>query len=139
VHNEYAPGLGRIGAAVALTSDASDKDALSRLGQQLCMHIVAAHPLAISREGIPASRIEREREILLAQAEGSGKPAEVVEKMVAGRLNKYFQEVALLEQPFVVDAKGAPVRSALEAASKELGAPVECTAFVRYAIGEAAV
>lgn len=138
VHNAYSPGLGRIGAAVALTSDAADRAALDRLGQQLCMHIVAAHPLAISRDGIPPSRIEREREILLAQAEGSGKPADMIEKMVAGRLNKYFQEVALLEQPFVVDAKGTPVRKALEAASKELGSPIECTGFVRYAIGEAA-
>jgi elongation factor Ts len=96
VHNEYSPGLGRIGAAVALSSEASDRAALDRLGQQLCMHIVAAHPLAVSRDDIPPSRIEREREILLAQAEGSGKPAQMIDKMVTGRLNKYFQVLSFL-------------------------------------------
>lgn len=138
VHNQYSPQLGRIGAAVALASDAADKAALKKLGEQLCMHIVASSPVAVTRDSVPVSRIEREREILVAQAANSGKPAQVVEKMVSGRLDKFFQEVALLEQPFVLDEKGAPVKRALEAASKELGSPVECVGFVRYAVGEAA-
>ena len=89
VHNQYSPNLGRIGAAVALASEATDTAALQKLGLQLCMHVVASSPVAISRESIPAERISREREILMAQAEGSGKSAEMVERMVGGRLNKY--------------------------------------------------
>ena len=138
VHNAYSAGVGRTAAAVSLVSAAADRDALRSLGEQLAMHIVASPPLAVSRDEVPAERIAREREILLAQAEESGKPADVVEKMVEGRLNKYFKEVALLEQAFVVDEKGAPVKKALEAAGKRLGAPVECTGFVRFAGGEGA-
>uniref|UniRef100_A0A7S0Q9L7 Elongation factor Ts, mitochondrial n=1 Tax=Coccolithus braarudii TaxID=221442 RepID=A0A7S0Q9L7_9EUKA len=136
VHNAYSPRMGRTGAAVALSSAASDVGALRELGLQLAMHVVAASPIALSKEMVDEAHIQRERDILTEQALSSGKPQNVIDKMVAGRLNKYFQEVALLEQAYVLDEQGGSVRKVLEVASTRLGAPVELAGFARYHIGE---
>ena len=136
VHNAYAPNVGRTAAAVVLSSASSDVDALQSLGQKLAMHVVAATPLFLDRDGVDAAALQRERDILLEQAQGSGKPAEVVEKMVTGRLNKFYQEVCLLDQTYLIDDSAGAVAKVLQAAGKELGAPVEVSAFVRYQVGE---
>jgi len=134
VHNAAAPGLGKIGVLVALKSD-GDAGKLAALGKQVAMHVAAASPQAVDRDGLDAATLERERAVLREQAAGSGKPAEIVDKMVEGRLRKFYEEVVLLEQPFVIDPD-QKVGKAVEAAAKEIGAKVEITGFVRFALGE---
>jgi elongation factor Ts len=134
VHNQVAPGLGKIGALVALES-AGDPEKLTELGKQLAMHVSWAAPQAIDKEGVDASALERERKVLEDQARASGKPEEIVQKMVEGRLGKYFEEVCLLEQTFVIDGE-TKVRKVLDQASSEMGAAVAVTAFLRYQVGE---
>jgi len=135
VHNSYAPGVGQIAAAVALESTA-ERQALRELGQRLAMHVVAAAPVALSREAVGEERIQRERALFTEQAQASGKAPAIIEKMVDGRLNKFFKEVALLEQPFIVDESAGSVRKVLAAASKALGAEVRLAGFMRYQVGE---
>lgn len=134
IHNAEAPGLGKIGVLVALSSDA-DHDKLQELAKKLAMHVAAARPLALTIEEVPAEAIERERAIYIEQALESGKPRDVAEKMVEGRLRKYYEEVALLEQGFVMDPK-KKIRDVLKEASKDLGSAVDLSAFVRLELGE---
>jgi elongation factor Ts len=134
VHNLAAPGLGKIGVLVALES-AGDADKLAAFGKQLAMHVAAAAPQAVSTEDVDAAALERERNVLAEQARASGKPEEIVEKMVQGRLRKYYEEVCLLEQSFVIDAE-SKVREAVEAAGKDAGAPVTVAGFHRFQLGE---
>ena len=123
------------GVLVALESP-GDKDKLTEFGRQLAMHVAAANPLALTPEELDQEVIERERAIYTEQAIASGKPKEIAEKMVEGKLRKeFFQQVVLLQQTFVIDGK-ATVQQAVEAASKSIGAPVKITGFVRYALGE---
>ena len=133
-HNQIAPGLGKIGVIVALESSAP-ADALAALGKQLAMHIAAAAPLAVDRDGVDPSTLDREREVLADQARASGKPEEIVQKMVEGRLRKYYEEVCLLEQVFVIDGE-RKVQAVLADAGKEQGAEIKVTGFVRYLLGE---
>ena len=134
VHNAVAPGLGKIGVLVALESS-GDQDKLMAFGKQLAMHIAAANPQALSIADIDPKALERERSVLREQAAASGKPAAVVEKMVEGRLRKYYEDVVLLEQVYVIDGESR-VSAAVEKAAKEIGAPVKVTGFRRYALGE---
>ena len=135
VHNKVADGLGKIGVLVALES-AADTDKLKEFGRQLAMHIAAAAPLALTPEELDSAAIEKERAIYLEQAKESGKPAEIVEKMVEGRLRKeFFQQVVLPQQTFVIDGK-ATVDQAIKAVEKDLGTSVKVAGFVRYALGE---
>lgn len=134
VHNQAAPGLGKIGVLVALES-AGDVSALAALGKQLAMHVAASAPQAVDIGDVDASALDREREVLAEQARASGKPEEIVQKMVEGRLRKYYEEVCLLEQTFVIDGE-TKVRKVLEAAEKDLGGPVKVAAMVRYQLGE---
>jgi len=99
------------------------------------MHVAAANPMAISRGELPADALDRERDVLVEQARGSGKPEAVIQKMVEGRLGKFYEEVCLLEQAFVMDPQ-TKVSALLEVAGKELGAPVRIGSFVRFALGE---
>ena len=135
VHNTYAPGLGRTAAAVALRSQA-DPTALQALGTNLAMHIVAAAPRYLSRDEVDAAVLDRERELLTEQAAASGKPAATIEKMVEGRLGKFYKEVVLLEQEYIVEDKAGDVRKVLKKASADLGAEVSLEGFVRYHVGE---
>jgi elongation factor Ts len=134
VHNAAAPGLGKIGVLVALEST-GQADKLAALGKQLAMHIAAANPLSLSVADLDKAAIERERSVLSEQAKTSGKPDNVIAKMVEGRLRKFYEDVVLLEQVFVVDGESR-VSAVLDKAAKEIGAPVKVAAFRRYALGE---
>lgn len=134
VHNQITEGLGKIGVLVALES-AGDSEKLSAFGRQLAMHIAAASPIAVDRDGVDASVLDRERQVLADQARASGRPEEIIEKMVEGRLRKFYEEVCLLEQVFVIDGE-SKVQAALEAAGKDAGAPIKVAGFVRFQLGE---
>ena len=134
VHNATGPDLGKIGVLVALESS-GDQAKVAALGKQLAMHIAAASPIALSAADVPADVIARERAIYADQARESGKPANVVEKMVEGRLRKFYEEQVLLSQTFVIDGE-TQVGKVLENASKELGAKVQIKAFLRFQVGE---
>jgi elongation factor Ts len=134
VHNQVAPGLGKIGVLVALESAAS-ADVLTALGKQIAMHVAAAHPLALTAEDLSADLIERERGIALEKAKESGKPQAIVEKMVEGGLAKFRKEHALTTQLFVMDNK-TPVAEVVAAAAKEVGTEIKLAGFVRFQLGE---
>ena len=134
MHNQASPGLGKIGVIVALEST-GDAEAVKTLGKQVAMHVAAANPQAIDTDSLDQELVERERAVLTEQAKESGKPAEVIAKMVEGRLRKFYEEVVLLQQPFVHDPDNT-VAKAIEAATKEAGAPIRITGFYRFALGE---
>jgi len=134
VHSSVSPGLGKIGVLVALES-AGDKDKLTALGKQIAMHIAAANPQSLDITSVDPTVLAREKAVLAEQAAASGKPPAVVEKMVEGRVRKYYEETVLLEQVYVVDGESR-VKDVIAKAAKELGAAVTCKGFVRYALGE---
>jgi len=134
MHNSVAPGLGKIGVVVALESD-GDAETLKNFGKQVAMHIAAANPQAITAESLDPAAVARERAVLTEQAKESGKPAPVIEKMVEGRLRKFYEEVVLLSQAFVHDPE-TTVAKALAAAEKDAGAPIKIVGFHRFALGE---
>jgi elongation factor Ts len=134
IHNAVAPGLGKIGVLVALESTGA-ADRLSALGKQIAMHVAAANPSALDIGSVDPSALERERAILSEQAAASGKPAQVIEKMVEGRLRKFYEETVLLEQVFVVDGESR-VKDVVAGVANELGTSVKLAGFLRYALGE---
>ena len=134
VHNQVAPGLGKIGVLVALQSS-GDPAKLNALGRQLAMHVAAANPVALEPKDVDPALLEREKAILAEQAKASGKPAEIIAKMMEGRIRKFYEEVCFLEQTYVIDGE-SKVRKAVEAAAKDVGAPVTVTAFARFQLGE---
>ncbi len=134
IHNAAAPGMGKIGILVGLEST-GDTGKLESLGKQLAMHIAAARPDSLSTADVDPAKLERERAVYREQALASGKPAEVVEKMVDGRVRKYYEEVVFLEQLFVVDGK-TKISQVVADAAKTVGAPVKVTGFVRFQVGE---
>jgi elongation factor Ts len=135
IHNATAPDLGRIGVLVALTSAAADKAALKDLGRKIGMHIAATQPLSLSTDDLDQAAVERERAIFAEQAAASGKPPQVVEKMVEGRIRKFYEEVVLLKQAFVMNPDQT-IEQLLADQGKALGAPVAIQGFVRLALGE---
>jgi elongation factor Ts len=134
VHNAVTEGLGKIGVLVALESTASS-DALTALGKQLAMHVAAAAPASLSADDLDPEMMARERQILVDQAIQSGKPADIAEKMVEGRMKKFMKEVVLLEQTFVIDGE-TEVRKVIENAARDAGAPITMTGFARFNLGE---
>jgi len=134
IHSAVAPGLGRIGVLVALESTAS-ADKLAELGKQLAMHVAAAAPQFLTVDSVDPAAVARERSVLAEQAAASGKPPAVIEKMVEGRVRKYYEEVVLLEQVFVIDGE-TRVSKVIEAAAKAAGAPIVVTAVARFTLGE---
>jgi elongation factor Ts len=134
VHKAQGPGIGRIGVLVALEADRTDQ-AVADLGRKLAMHIAATNPLAVSRGDVTPDALDRERAILVEQARASGKPEPVVQKMVEGRLAKFYEDVCLLEQAFVMDPQ-TKIGALLEAAGRDLGCHLQVLRFVRYALGE---
>jgi elongation factor Ts len=134
VHNASSPELGKIGVLVALKSTA-DQTKLSALAKQLAMHVAAASPLAITTEHLSKDVVERERNVQWELAKQSGKPDNVIEKMMEGRMRKFYEDTVLLSQTFVIDGE-TQVGKVLEKASKELGAPITIESFVRFQVGE---
>ena len=134
VHNAVVPGLGKIGVLVALESDAP-AETLQTLGKQIAMHIAAANPLALTADELPSALVERERAIAMEKARESGKPQNIVEKMVEGGLAKFRKDNALLSQLFVMDNK-TPVAEVVASTAKEAAAGIELKAFVRFQLGE---
>jgi elongation factor Ts len=134
VHNQVAPGLGKIGVLVALES-AAPVETLNALGKQIAMHVAAAHPLALEAESLDPALVERERAIAMEKAKESGKPGNIVEKMVEGGLAKFRKENALLTQLFVMDNK-TPVAEVIASAAKDAATGIELTSFVRFQLGE---
>ncbi len=134
VHAAAAPGLGRIGVLVALESG-GDKDKLAALGKQLAMHVAATNPQSITVDSLDPAAVDRERAVLTEQAQDSGRPDDIIAKMVEGRLRKFYEEVVLAEQTFVIDNE-TKIAKVLEQAAKDVGAPVAVGGFVRFALGE---
>ena len=134
VHAALAPGLGTIGVLVGLQS-AGDPERLAALGKQLAMHVAAAKPQAVSVERLDAATLERERAIYAEQARASGKPEGIVDKIVEGRVRKFYEEAVLLEQAFVIDPD-LKVKDAIDRVAEEIGSSIAVTEFVRFALGE---
>ena len=134
MHNAVAPNLGKIGVLVALEST-GDKAKLEALGKQIAMHAAAAFPKFLKKEDVDASTLEREKDVLRAQAKQEGKPDDIVEKMLEGRMRKFYEEICLLEQIFVMDGE-TKIAKLLENSAKDLGAPVALIGYSRIQLGE---
>ncbi len=134
VHNSVADGLGKLGVLVAIETK-GNAEAARAFARQVAMHVAAANPVALNPEDIDARLLEREKAIFADQARASGKPEAIIEKMVEGRLRKFYEEVVLLKQAFVINPD-LTVEAALRAAEKDIGAPASITAYVRMALGE---
>ena len=134
VHNQQSPGLGKIGVLVALESEAAD-ETLQSLGRQLAMHIAAAFPKALNEEDLDEAEIERERAIATEKAAESGKPADIIAKMVEGSIAKYRKEHALVSQLFVIDGK-TKISDVVAKAGKDAGAEIKLVDYVRFQLGE---
>lgn len=134
VHSAVAPGMGKIGVLVALEST-GDTAALEGLGKQIAMHVAAAQPQFLDVASVDSASLARERDVLSEQARASGKPEAIIEKMVDGRIRKYYEETVLLEQLFVIDGE-TKISKVVADAEKSVGAPVKLTGFVRMALGE---
>ena len=128
----YLHANNRLGALVEL--DQGDAE----LGKDIAMHVTAMNPMVVSSDLVPSQIVDREREIFIAQAIESGKPKEIAEKMVEGRLRKFYQEVVLMEQTWVIDGE-TKVAAVLEQAGKDLGTSVKIDGFIKYVLGEGIV
>lgn len=134
VHNQVAAGLGKIGVLVALEST-GDASKLAELGRQIAMHVAATNPLAATEAELDPAVVEKEREVLSAEARESGKPEEIIGKMVEGRIRKFYEEVVLSKQAFVIDPDNT-VEKAIKAAEAGVGAPITLKGFKRFELGE---
>ncbi|MEL6735514.1 MAG: translation elongation factor Ts [Pseudomonadota bacterium] len=134
IHNAISDGLGKIGVLVALEST-GDKAALEAIGRQVAMHVAATNPLAATKDDMDADLVEREKKIFSDSARESGKPENIIEKMVEGRIRKFFEENVLLSQTFVIDGENT-VEQALKNAEKDVGAPIALKGFTRFQLGE---
>lgn len=135
IHSAMSENAGKIGVLVALESDSADKDALNTLGKQIAMHIAATKPESLSVADLDPAIVEREKAVLAEQAKASGKPDNIIEKMMTGRINKFYQEVVLEEQTFVIDGE-LKVKDFIAKTAKDLGAEIKMVAFERFALGE---
>ena len=134
IHNAMGPNIGKIGVLVALESNA-DKAKLEELGKKIAMHVAAAQPQFLDTTDVDNASLERERNVLADQARASGRPEDIIQKMVDGRIRKYYEEVVLLEQNYVIDGQSR-VRDVVEQFGKELGSPIKLVGFVRFNLGE---
>lgn len=134
VHNPSADGMGKISVLVALEST-GDKTKLMEVGKQIAMHVAAAKPQSLNKEGVDPSLIQKEKDIFTEQSRESGKPKNIIKKMIEGRIRKFLEEIALLDQAFVIDGK-TKISDVVANLAKELGAPVKLKDFARFEIGE---
>ena len=135
IHSQVSDGLGRIGVLVGVTSPSSDAAALTEIGRKVAMHIAATAPLSLSVSDLDPAAVERERAVLTEQARESGKPEAVIEKMIEGRIRKFYEEVVLLKQAFVMNPDQT-VEAYVAEAAKALGAPATITGFAMFKLGE---
>ena len=134
VHSALKPGLGKIGVLVALESE-GDAAVLEGLGKQIAMHVAAANPMFLDRDSVDPEVVERERAVLTAEAKESGKPDNIIEKMIEGRIRKFYEEICLVDQTFVIDGE-SKVGKVVENAAKDAGAPVKLAGFTMFKLGE---
>ncbi|MEQ1944311.1 translation elongation factor Ts [Mesorhizobium sp. VNQ89] len=134
VHNAVADGLGKLGVLVAVETS-GNAEAANAIARQVAMHVAATNPMSLDVDALDPAAVEREKAIFSDQARQSGKPENIIEKMVEGRLRKFYEEVVLLKQAFVLNPD-ITVEKALKDAEKEIGAPAKLTGFVRFALGE---
>lgn len=134
VHNAVADNLGKLGVLVAIETT-GNHDAARAFARQVAMHVAATNPLALTPDEVDASAVEREKAIFADQARQSGKPENIIEKMVEGRMRKFYEEVVLLKQAFVLNPD-LTVEAALKDAEKQIGAPAKITGYIRFALGE---
>jgi elongation factor Ts len=134
IHNSVADGLGKLGVLVAIET-AGNANAARAFGRQVAMHVAATSPLALTAEEVDAAAVAREKAIFTEQARESGKPEAIIERMVEGRMRKFYEEVVLLKQAFVINPD-LTVEKALKEAEKDIGAPAKITGFIRFALGE---
>lgn len=134
VHGALKEGLGKIGVLVAFESDA-DQATLDALGKQIAMHVAAAFPKCLDRDSVDQAEMEKERQFLIEQAKGEGKPQEIAEKMVEGRMRKYYEEICLLDQKFVIDGE-TRIADVVANAAKEAGKSIQLTAYSRFQLGD---
>ena len=134
VHNAVVDGAGKIAVLVALSTK-GDKEKADKLGKQVAMHIAASRPESVTVDALDPALVARERAVLTEQSRASGKPDDVIEKMIEGRIRKFYGEVVLLEQPFLIDGK-TPVKQILKDAEKDVGAPISVLSFIRFQLGE---
>ena len=134
IHNGVADGLGKLGVLVAIET-AGDAEAANAFGRQVAMHVAAINPLALTAEDVDPAAAEREKSIFIEQARESGKPDNIIEKMIEGRMRKFYEEVVLLSQAFVINPD-LTVAAALKEAEKTIGAPAKIIGFARVALGE---
>ena len=134
MHNAVKPGMGKIGVLVALESE-GDKDKLEELGKKIAMHVAAAFPRFLDRDSVEQDVIEREKAVLIEQAVAEGKPEEIAQKMVEGRMRKFFEEICLLDQTFVIDGE-TKIADLVKNAESEVGAPVTLVAYERFQLGD---
>jgi elongation factor Ts len=134
MHNAIGDGVGKIGVLVGLESGA-DAAALEATGKQVAMHVAAANPQSIDRNGLDQELVQRERDVLSQQARDSGKPEEIIDKMVEGRMRKFYEESCLVDQTFVIDGE-SKVGKVIEQAGSDAGNPISVSKFIRYSLGE---
>ncbi len=134
MHAAVAPNLGKIGVVVALESTA-DQEKLEELGKKIAMHVAAAAPQALSIEDVNPELVEREKKVLEEQARASGRPDNVIEKMLEGRIRKYFEEIVLLEQNYVIDGK-TKIKDVIAEVATELGTDIKLTSYARFVLGD---
>ena len=134
VHNQTAPNLGRMGVLVALQSS-GNTEALAALGRKIAMHVASTNPMALTAAEVDQATLEREKAIFADQARATGKPENIIAKMVEGRVRKFYEEVVLLQQAFIMDPDKT-VEAFVKAAEKDVGAPITVVGFVRFALGE---
>jgi elongation factor Ts len=134
IHNSVNEGLGRLGVLVALQSDA-DENNLSNLGKQLAMHIAATAPQALNIDELDQDIVKREKQVLIDQAIASGKPSDIAEKMVIGRMQKFYQEVVLNEQTFVIDGE-TKIKDVIKKAEKDFSTSIKLTGFKMLKLGD---
>ncbi|WP_341792215.1 translation elongation factor Ts [Rickettsia endosymbiont of Gonocerus acuteangulatus] len=135
VHNEVVPNLGKISVLVGLQSSTKDTAKLKVLANQIAVHIAGNNPQSIDNSGLDQALVERERKVFFEKSKEEGKPDNIIEKMVEGRIRKFFAEVVLLQQNFLFDNK-LTVAEVIKNAAKELGAEIQITKFIRYELGE---
>lgn len=134
IHGALADGLGKIGVLVALESSA-DQEKLNALGKQIAMHVAAANPAFLDQTSVCPQAAQREKDIFSEQARASGKPEDIIAKMVEGRMRKYYEEVCLLDQTFVIDGE-TKISQVIANAAKEAGTEIKLTGYTRILLGE---